>query len=72
MKKKCIGAESETPPSPQNLAIDALIGEEEQKRKQKEEKKKNRERFPNPATLDHLIASYDPQESYSEPILSTP
>ena len=51
--------------------IDALIGEEEQMEKRRE-KKKNRERISNPATLEPSVASYDPQESYNEPILVTP
>ena len=40
--------------------IDALIGDEEQNEKQKKNKKeRNREL----ATLDHSVASYDPQRS---------
>ena len=34
-----------------------------------EEKKENREQDPNPATLDYLVASYDPHWSYDGPFL---
>ena len=52
------GIEGETPnPIP---ATDALIGDEEQNGKQKE---RNRERVPNPPTLDHLVAYYNVQGS---------
>ena len=44
---------------------DAFIGDEEQR---KTEQRKKLE--PNPATLDHSVASYDPQESYGEPIFN--
>ena len=37
--------------------IDVLIGDEEKK-------ERNRERVPNLATLDHLVAFYDPLGSY--------
>ena len=48
----------------------ALIVDEEQNGKRKR-KKRNREWYPNPATLDYSVASYDMQESYGEPILFT-
>ena len=35
----------------------------------REQKEKNRERFHNPATLDHSVVSYETQELYSEPII---
>ena len=38
----------------------------------REEKERNRERDPNPATLDHSVTSYDAQGSFSKPILFTP
>ena len=53
------------PPTP-TRAIDALIGDEEQNEEQ------NKERTPNPATLDHSVASYNPQGSWGEPILLIP
>ena len=40
--------------------------------KRREQKERKRERVSNPATLDHLVASYDTQGSYGEPILFTP
>ena len=44
----------------------------QKKKKQKENlKKKNGARSPNPATLDPSVASYDPQGSHGDPILST-
>ena len=46
-------------------AIDALIGGGEQNGKQKKET----ERVPNPATTDHLVASYDPHGPYGDLIL---
>ena len=52
------------PPTPTQL-IDALIGDEEQNRKQ--ERKRH-----NLGTLDHAVASYDPQGSYGELILLIP
>ena len=51
------------PPIP-SRAIDALIGDEEQKK----EKQRNREWVLNPATLDQSVVSYDAQGSYGEPI----
>ena len=38
----------------------------------REQKEGNRERFPNPVTLDPSVASYDAHGSYDEPILFTP
>ena len=35
----------------------------------REQKERNRERVPNAATMDHLVASYDAQGSYVEPII---
>ena len=35
-----------------------------------EKKERNKERDPNPATLDHSVVSYDPQGSHGEPIVS--
>ena len=49
--------------------IAAAIGEEEQNGKQKRTIKKNRERVPNPATLDYSVASYDAQGSCKVPLL---
>ena len=63
--KKDRGTGDETP------AVDALIGEEEQTGKKEENKERNRDRVSNLATLDTLVASYDPQESYGKPILVT-
>ena len=40
--------------------------------KSRKKEQKEMEQTPNPATLDHLIASYVMQGSYSEPILLTP
>ena len=37
-------------------------------KKKEEQKERNGERVSNPATLAHLVASYDPHESYGEPI----
>ena len=37
-----------------------------------EQKKENRDQDPNPTTLEHLVASYDPQGSFDKPILLTP
>ena len=37
-----------------------------------EQKERNWEWVPNPATLDHSVASYDAQGSYGEPIIFTP
>ena len=58
-EKKRIKAQKAKPPSP-NQAIDTWIGDEEQNGKQmKEEKERNRERTPDPGTLDYLVGSYD-------------
>ena len=68
-KTKGIKRQRTKPPTPTG-AINVLIGDEERKGKQtKKEKERNRERDPNPATLDHLVASYDPHGSYGGPIL---
>ena len=65
--KKGIEAQREkTPTSTQ--AIDVFIRDEEHNEKQK---KKNRERAPNPVTLDPSVVFYDPQGSHGEPILLT-
>ena len=53
-------------PTP-SRATDALIGEKKQNGKQKRTKERNRERFPNPAAMDHSVASYDAQGSFCEP-----
>ena len=55
----------------QSQATDALTGVEEQNGKQKRTKR-NRDRVPDPATLDPSVAFYDAQGSYSEHILFTP
>ena len=55
----------------QSRATDELIGDEEQNGKQKRTKR-NREQVPNPATLDHLVTSYDLYGSYGGPILIPP
>ena len=72
-KTKGIKRQRTKPPTPTG-AINVLIGDEERKGKQtKKEKERNRERDPNPATLNHLIASYDPHGSCDGYILnSTP
>ena len=57
-------------PHPQKELADALIGDEEQSGKK--EKGRNRKQILNPASLDHLVASYDPYGSYCEPILNPP
>ena len=55
------------------MATDELIGDEERNGNQKKEKKeRNRERVPNPATLDNSVAFYDPYASYGGPILLIP
>ena len=55
---------------PPSRAIDALTGDDEQNRKPKKEKKeRNGERAPNPATLDYLVASYDPYGLYGRAIV---
>ena len=41
------------------------------KNRKKEQKERNRDLTPNPATLDHSVASYDQQGSYGKPILLT-
>ena len=70
-KRKGIEVQRVKHPTP-SWAIDALIGVEgmmsimESRREQKE---RNMERVHNPATLDHLVTSFDMQGSYSEPIL---
>ena len=66
-KKKGIERHRVKYPTP-SQTIDVLTGDEEQNRKQKR-RKRNRERVPNPAILDHSVASYDAQGSYGEPIL---
>ena len=40
--------------------------------KQKEEKERNKERAPNPATLDYSVASYEPHGSYGGPFMKAP
>ena len=56
-KKKGIEAQSAKPPT-STRAIDALIGDGEQKgRRKKEENERNRERGPNPTTLNLSVAS---------------
>ena len=47
-------------------AMDAQIGNWSKKKK-----KKKKQRAPNPATLDHSVASYDPQGLHGKPILLT-
>ena len=70
-KIKDRGTEGETPqPNPSNAC-----GHRRRRtdgKKEKEKKKRNRERVSNPATLDPLVASYDPKGSYGEPIFVTP
>ena len=58
-------------PHTPTLAIDALIGEEEQTEKRRENKERNRERLSSPATLNPSVPSYDSQGLYGEPILFT-
>ena len=65
-KRKGIEAQKVKHSTP-SLAIDALIGDEEQNRR-REQKERNRERVPIQVTLDHLVASYDTQGSFGEPI----
>ena len=55
-KRKGIEARRVKPPTPSRVS-DALIGDEEQEGK----RKKKTEGVLNPATLDHSVASYDPQ-----------
>ena len=59
-KNKGYKAQGVKPPTPARTS-DALIGDEEHNGHQK---KKNREWVPNPATLDHWVASYDAQGRY--------
>ena len=66
--KKGIKVQRAKPPTP-TLVTGALIGEEKQK---KDDKERNRERVRNPATLDHLVASYDPHGSYGGTFLKPP
>ena len=71
--KKREGIEVErVKPSAPTQVIGALKEEEEQNEyRKKEQKERNKEQGSNPATLDHSVASYDPQGSTSEPILVT-
>ena len=62
MKKNGPGQRAK--PSTPTLAVDALIGEEEQNAKQEEEQKKQ--------GVGSSYASYDPHGSYGGPILKTP
>ena len=60
--KKMKGIEAQYVKHPSSsLAIDAVIGDEEQNGKHK--RKINKEWVPNPATLDHSVASYDAKGS---------
>ena len=71
-KKKGVKAQKVKPPA-LTRAIDALIGEElENENEKKEQRERKREPVSNPVTPDHLVASYDPQGSYSELILLHP
>ena len=70
VKKKKRSKGQRAKPSTPTQAICALIGEEEQNGNQK--KKKNKERGPNPAILDPLVASYNPHGPYGGPILKHP
>ena len=71
-KRKGIEAQRVKSPPTQSWAIDALIGDEEQSGKQrKEQKERNRDQTPNPSTLGHLVASYDPYGSYGGPIVKS-
>ena len=56
-KERDRGTEGETP-TPSRTTV-ALIGDEEQNGKQERKKERNKERAPNPATLDHTVATYD-------------
>ena len=56
-----IKAQRTKPPTP-TRAIDALIGEEEQNGKEKQEN------GPNLATMDNLVVSYVPHQSYGSSI----
>ena len=58
-------------PTPSH-ATDVLTGDDEQNGKQKRTKRKKQGVVPNPATLDHSVASYDAQGSYGEPIHFNP
>ena len=51
---------------PPTKALYALIEDEEQK------KERNRERVPNPTTLDHLVVAYNLHGSYGWAILNSP
>ena len=67
-KRKILKAQRVKPSTP-SRATDALIGDEEHNgKRKKEQKERNRERAPNPITLDHLAASYDSHGSYVDPI----
>ena len=61
-KKKGLKAQRAKPPTPTGN-INALIGDKKQTGKYEKEKERNNERDPNPATLDHLVASNDPHRS---------
>ena len=63
VKKKGFEAKRMKPPTTIQ-AIDEFIGKEEQKEKRKI--------WSDLQTQDHSVASYDPQELYSEPILLNP
>ena len=61
-KRKGIEAHRVKPPTP-SQTTDAHIGDEEKN------EERNRERVPNPATPDYVVASYEPHDSYGEPII---
>ena len=62
MKEKVSRERGQNLPTP-TWATDALIGDKEQRKKER-----NRDQIPNPATLYHLVPSYNPHGSYGEPI----
>ena len=45
-------------------------GKVTERKTEEEQKERNRKRAPNPATPDHLVASYDPHGSYSGPLFN--
>ena len=56
-ERKKTGLGQRAKPSISTLGTDVLIGEEEQNKKQKEDRRKKQEVGPNPAALDHSVAS---------------
>ena len=67
-KREVVEAQGETLPHPRRLM--RILGIKNRREDRREER--NRERVPNPATPDHLVASYNPYGSYGGLILKPP